>query len=105
MPELISTIFIRIGGETLTNIVNWWDIIAKLRYDKSYWHHLEPAEVTEIVQRIKEGKEKIWGLDKFVQLELKPALHKLNHIRSHFHIMHIHDLNIQKINSRHINTA
>jgi len=34
----------------VTNVVNWWNIIAKLRYDKSYWHHLEPAEIMEIVQ-------------------------------------------------------
>jgi len=51
----------------LTNVVNWWGIIAKLIYDKSYWHHLEPAEITEIMQKIKEGKEKIWGLDNFIQ--------------------------------------
>lgn len=80
----------------MTNIINWWDIIAKLRYDKSYWHHLEPAEIMEIVQRIKEGKEKIWGLDKFIQIELRPALRKLNRMRNHFNIMH--NLNIQKIN-------
>ena len=83
----------------MTNIVNWWSIIAKLRYDKSYWHHLEPAEIMEIVQRIKEGKEKIWGLDKFIQIELRPALRKLNRMRNHLHIMYIPDLNIQKINS------
>ena len=83
----------------MTNIVNWWGIIAKLRYDKSYWHHLEPAEIMEIVQRIKEGKEKIWGLDKFIQIELRPALRKLNRMRNHLHITHIPDLNIQKINS------
>jgi hypothetical protein len=79
----------------LTSIVNWWSIIAKLRYDKSYWHHLEPAEITEIVQRIKEGK-KIGGLDEFIQIELRPALHKLNRMKNHLHIMH--DFNIQKIN-------
>jgi hypothetical protein len=83
----------------VTNIVNWWGIIAKLRYDKSYWHHLEPAEIMEIVQRIKEGKEKIWGLDKFIQIELRPALHKLNRMRNYLYITYIPDLNIQKINS------
>ena len=83
----------------MTSVVNWWDIIAKLRYDKSYWHHLEPAEIMEIVQKIKEGKEKIWGLDKFIQIELKPALRKLNRRKNHLRIMHIHDLNIQKISS------
>ena len=81
----------------MTNVVNWWGIIAKLRYDKSYWHHLEPAEIMEVVQRIKEGKEKIWGLDKFIQIELRPALRKLNRMRNH--LMHIPDLNRQKINS------
>lgn len=83
----------------MTTVVNWWDIIAKLRYDKSYWHHLEPAEIMEIVQKIKEGKEEIWGLDKFIQIELKPALRKLNQMRNHLHMIHIHNLNIQKINS------
>ena len=79
----------------MTSIINWWSIIAKLRYDKSYWHHLEPAEITEIMQRIKEGK-KIGGLDEFIQIELRPALHKLNHMKNHLHIMH--GFNIQKIN-------
>ena len=102
MSTLISTIFIKFGGDTLTSVVNWWGIIAKLRYDKSYWHHLEPAEITEIVQKIKEGKEKIWGLDNVIQIELRPALHKLNHMRSHLHIMHFHNLNKQKINSLRI---
>ncbi|MGB9978124.1 hypothetical protein [Methanobacterium sp.] len=86
----------------MTNIVNWWNIIAKLRYDKSYWHHLEPAEIMEIVQKIKEGKEKIWGLDTFIQIELRPALRKLNRMRNQLNIMHIQDLNIEKINSYHI---
>ena len=83
----------------MTNVVNWWSIIARLMHDKSYWHHLEPAEIMEIVQKIKEGKEKIWGLDNVIQIELRPALHKLKHMRSHLHIIHFHDLNIQKINS------
>lgn len=83
----------------MTNVVNWWDIIAKLRYDKSYWHHLEPAEIMEIVQRIKEGKEKIWGLDKFIRIELRPALRKLNRRRNYVNYIHIHSLNMQKISS------
>lgn len=79
--------------------VDCWDIIAKLRYDKSYWHHLEPAEIIEIVQRIKEGKEKIWGLDKFIQLELKPALRKLKYIRYRSYMIHFQYLNYLKISS------
>lgn len=83
----------------MKNVVNWWDIIAKLRYDKSYWHHLEPAEIMEIVQKIKEGKEKIWGWENFIRIDLLPALRKLNRMRNHLHIIHVHNLNIQRISS------
>jgi hypothetical protein len=83
----------------MKNVVNWWDIIAKLRYDKSYWHHLEPAEIMEIVQKIKEGKEKIWGWENFIRIDLRPALRKLNRMRNHLHIIHIHNLNTQRISS------
>ncbi|MGF7118366.1 hypothetical protein [Methanobacterium oryzae] len=79
--------------------VNCWDIISKLRYDKSYWHHLEPAEIMEIVQRIKEGKKKIYGLDKWFKIDLRPALRKLNRMRSHIHVFHVHNFNLQKIGS------
>ncbi len=79
--------------------VNWWDIIAKLRYDKSYWHHLEPAEIMEIVQRIKEGKEKIYGLDEFIQSELRPALRKLNRMRNYLNKINIYNSKMQKIKS------
>lgn len=79
--------------------VNLWDIIAKLRYDKSYWHHLEPAEIMEIVQRMKEGKEKIYGLEKWLRIDLRPAFRKLNRVKSHLHIIHIYNSNIQKISS------
>lgn len=83
----------------MKNVVNWWDIIAKLRYDKSYWHHLEPAEIMEIVQKIKEGKEKIWGWEKVIRIDLRPALRKLNRMRNNLHIIHVHNLNIQRISS------
>lgn len=79
--------------------VNWWDIIARLRYDKSYWHHLEPAEITEIVQKIREGKEKIYGLDKFIQSELRPALRKLNRMRNYLNKINIYNSKMQKIKS------
>jgi len=83
----------------LTKVVDCWDIIAKLRYDKSYWHHLEPAEITEIVQRIKEGKENIYGLDKFIRIELRPALRKLKRMRSHLHVIHSYHLNVRRVSS------
>jgi hypothetical protein len=83
----------------LTKVVDCWDIIARLRYDKSYWHHLEPAEITEIIQRIKEGKKEIHGLDKFIKLELKPALRKLKRMRNHLHIRNSYNLNMQKVSS------
>jgi len=83
----------------LTKVVDCWDIIARLRYDKSYWHHLEPAEITEIIQRIKEGKEKIHGLDNFIRIELKPALRKLKYMRHHLHKIHSHNLNMRKVSS------
>ncbi|MGZ7048306.1 MAG: hypothetical protein ACXVHP_08465, partial [Methanobacterium sp.] len=74
-----------------------WYIISKLRCDRSYWHHLEPAEIMEIVQRIKEGKEKIWGWDKYIRLDLRLPLRKLNFMRSHLHIMGMY--NVQKMSS------
>jgi len=83
----------------LTKVVDCWDIIAKLRYDKSYWHHLEPAEITEIVQRIKEGKDKIHGLDKFIRIELRPALRKLKRMRSHLYSMQTYHLNVRNVSS------
>lgn len=60
------------------NVINWWNIVAKLRYDNSLWDYLEPAEIMEIVQRVKEAKEKISGLEKYIHIDLGPALHKLN---------------------------
>lgn len=79
--------------------VNWWDIIAKLRYDNSYWQYLEPAEIMEILQWIKEGKEKIYGLDKFIQSELRPALRKLRRMKRYLNKIPINNVNIQKISS------
>lgn len=67
------------------NSVNWWNIIAKLRYDKSLWDYLEPAEIIEIVQRVREAKQKIRGLEKFMHIDLKPALRKMNSLRVHLH--------------------
>lgn len=64
--------------------VNWWNIIAKLRYDKSLWDYLEPAEIMEIVQRVKEAKQKIIGLEKFMHIDLRPAFVKMNSLRVHF---------------------
>jgi len=60
------------------NVINWWNIITKLRYDKSVWDYLEPAEIIEIVQRVKEAKEKITGFEKYIHIDLRPALQKLN---------------------------
>ncbi|MGZ7050153.1 MAG: hypothetical protein ACXVHS_10590 [Methanobacterium sp.] len=51
----------------------------------------------EIVQRIKEGKEKIWGWDKYIRLDLRLPLRKLNFMRSHLHIMGMY--NVQKMSS------
>lgn len=59
-------------------VVNWWNIIVKLRSDNSLWDYLEPAEMMEIVQRIKEAKEKIVGLEKYINIDIGPALKKLN---------------------------
>ena len=59
-------------------VVNWWNVIVKLRYDNSLWDYLEPAEIMEVVQRIKEAKEKITGLEKYINIDLRPALQKLN---------------------------
>ena len=59
-------------------VVNWWNIIVKLRYDNSLWDYLEPAEMMEIVQRMKEAKEMIKGLDKYINIDIRPALQKLN---------------------------
>ena len=68
------------------NVINWWNIIAKLRYDKSVWDYLEPAEIMEIVQRVKEAKEKIAGLEKYVRIDLRPALQKLNLLKNKLQI-------------------
>jgi hypothetical protein len=76
------------------NTVNWWNIIAKLRYDKSLWDYLEPAEITEIIQRIREAKQKIKGLERVMHIDLKPALRKMNSLRSH---LHFSDLNVTLI--------
>jgi len=96
---VITSIFIYLlfGGGILTHRVNWWNIIAKLKYDKSYWHHLEPAEIVEILQRIKEGKEKIWGFHKLIQIDVRPALRKLYRMHNFLDIIHVHNLNMQKI--------
>jgi hypothetical protein len=83
----------------LKDTVNWWNIIAKLKHDKSYWHHLEPAEIMEIVQRIKEGRKKICGLETVVKIDLRPAWGKLNRVRSHLHLIHSPHLNMHKISS------
>ncbi len=83
----------------MNNTVNWWNIITKLKYDKSYWHHLEPAEIMEVVQRIKEGRKKILGLEKVVKIDLRPALGKLNRLKTNFHLYHFYKLNIKEISS------
>ena len=59
-------------------VVNWWNVIVKLRYDNSLWDYLEPAEIMEVVQRIKEAKEKIVGLEKYINIDLRRALQILN---------------------------
>ncbi len=59
-------------------VVNWWNIIVKLKNDNSLWDYLEPAEMMEIVQRMKEAKEMITGLDKYITIDIRPALQKLN---------------------------
>ena len=59
-------------------VVNWWNIIVKLKNDNSLWDYLEPAEMMEVVQRLKEAKEKIWGLEKYINIDISPALKKLN---------------------------
>ncbi len=63
--------------------VNWWNIIAKLRYDKSLWDYLEPAEIIEIVQRVREAKQKIKGLEKYMHIDLKPASRKINSLKAY----------------------
>jgi len=65
--------------------VNWWNIIARLRYDKSLWEYLEPAEIIEIVQRVREAKQKIIGLERAMHIDLKPAFRKMNYLRVHLH--------------------
>jgi hypothetical protein len=70
------------------NPVNWWNIIAKLRYDKSIWDYLEPAEIIEIIQRVNEAKKKIKGLEKHINIDLRPAFQKLNSL------MHVSNVNL-----------
>jgi hypothetical protein len=77
------------------NVVNWWSIISKLRYDNSLWDYLEPAEMMEIVQLVKEAKEMIAGLEKYVRIDLRPALQKLNLIS---------DIRVRKIHSHKFQT-
>ena len=75
----ISVIFINFEVIDMKNkVVNWWNIIVKLKNDNSLWDYLEPAEMMEIVQRIKEAKEMITGLDKYINIDIRPALQKLN---------------------------
>ncbi len=75
----VSVIFINSEVIDMKNtVVNWWNIIVKLRYDNSLWDYLEPAEMMEIVQRMKEAKEMIKGLDKYINIDIRPALQKLN---------------------------
>ncbi|MEN6292553.1 MAG: hypothetical protein ABFD07_11140 [Methanobacterium sp.] len=63
----------------MTNtVVNWWNIIVKLKNDSSLWDYLEPAEIMELVQRMKEAKDMIAGLEKYINIDLRPALQKLN---------------------------
>ncbi|MCZ3364520.1 MULTISPECIES: hypothetical protein [Methanobacterium] len=59
-------------------VVNWWNIIVKLKNDSSLWDYLEPAEIMELVQRMKEAKDMIAGLEKYINIDLRPALQKLN---------------------------
>ena len=75
----VSIYFINFEVIDMKNtVVNWWKIIVKLRSDNSLWDYLEPAEIMEIVQMIKEAKEKITGLEKYINIDLRPALQKLN---------------------------
>ena len=75
----ISIIFINFEVIDMKNtVVNWWNIIVKLKNDNSLWDYLEPAEMMEIVQRMKEAKEMITGLDKYITIDIRPALQKLN---------------------------
>ena len=59
-------------------VVNLWNIIVKLKNDSSLWDYLEPAEIMELVQRMKEAKDMIAGLEKYINIDLRPALQKLN---------------------------
>ncbi len=77
-PYFLLFLFIYEVIDMKNNVINWWNIISKLRYDDSLWDYLEPAEIMEIVQRMKEAKEKIAGLEKYISIDLSPALHKLN---------------------------
>ncbi len=63
--------------------VNWWKIITQLSIDKTKWDYLEPAEIVEILQRVTEAKEKIIGLEKYLHIDLSPALQKLGLLISH----------------------
>ena len=78
--------------------VNCWDIINKLSRDKSLWDYLEPAEIIEIVQRINEAKEKIKGFEKYIHVDLTPALLKLPSLMGHLHLNSVHSLDQSPIN-------
>jgi hypothetical protein len=66
--------------------VNWWNLITQLSIDKTKWDYLEPAEIVEILQRIAEAKEKIIGLEKYLHIDLSPALQKLHLVMNHLQI-------------------
>lgn len=65
--------------------VNWWKIITQLSTDKTKWDYLEPAEIMEILQRVKEAKEKIIGLENYLHIDLNPALQKLKSLLNYLH--------------------
>lgn len=66
--------------------VDCWSIVTKISKDNSLWDYLEPAEIMELVQRITEAKEKIKNLEKYVHIDLNPALEKLQSWRDHLHL-------------------
>jgi len=65
--------------------INWWKIISQISIDKTRWDYLEPAEIVEILQRVTEAKEKITGIEKYIHIDLSPALQKLKLLLSHLH--------------------
>ena len=71
--------------------INWWNIINKLSLDNSLWDYLEPAEIMEIVQRIREAMENMKGFEKYVTIDLDPAIKKLEslvHLYLNTHILY-----------------